>query len=98
MGVATVVRTAYPDPTAFDKRSRYYDPGSTPSRPRWDMVDIRLVRVFGKPLALGRLRREPGLAGMELLRKGSRLSVQPVGSGEWARIMELAGGRADEAG
>lgn len=91
VGVAKVVRTAYPDPTAFEKRSRYYDPKSTPSRPRWDMVDIRLVRELKRPLSLDRLRREPELAGMELLRKGSRLSVQPVRPREWGRIMELAG-------
>lgn len=91
VGVAKVVRTAYPDPTAFEKRSRYYDPGSRPSRPRWDMVDIQLVRRFRRPLALDRLRREPALAGMELLRRGSRLSVQPVRPAEWARVMALAG-------
>lgn len=92
VGTARVVRTAYPDPTAFEKRSKYYDPGSTPSQPRWDMVDIRLSRRFRRPLSLDRLRQEPALRKMELLRKGSRLSVQPVRPGEWKRVLELAEG------
>ncbi len=91
VGTARVVRTAYPDATAFQKRSQYYDPKSTPSRPQWDMVDIQLVRQFQRPLALDVLRHEPRLRNMELLRKGSRLSVQPVRPDEWKRILELAG-------
>lgn len=91
VGVAEVVRQAYPDPTAFDKQDPHYDPRSTPATPRWDMVDIRLSRVLASPLPLDRLRREPGLRHMELLRKGSRLSVQPVSAAEWRCIMKLAG-------
>ncbi len=91
VGTARVVRTAYPDETALARRSKYYDPKSTPSRLQWDMVDIQLVRQFEKPLSLPLLRREPKLKKMELLRKGSRLSVQPVRPQEWERIMELAG-------
>lgn len=89
-GLAKVVRTAYPDPTACDKRSKSHDPKSTPANPIWDMVDIRLVREFEEPLSLERLKREPALKGMELLRKGSRLSVQPVRPREWRRVLELA--------
>jgi predicted RNA-binding protein with PUA-like domain len=56
------------------------------------MVDIRFVRKFSAPLPLDLLRKQPGLKGMELLRKGSRLSVQPVRPSEWAVILKLAGG------
>ncbi len=90
VGIAEVVREAYPDPTAFDVRHRHYDPKSKPEKPLWDMVDIRLVRILPRPLSLDRLRQEPGLKGMELLRKGSRLSVQPVRATEWALILRLA--------
>lgn len=90
IGIAEVVREAYPDPTAFDKRHPHYDPKSKPDRPLWDMVDIRLVKILTEPLSLDRLRREPGLKGMELLRKGSRLSVQPVRPAEWALLLKLA--------
>lgn len=91
VGVAEVVREAYPDPTAFDPKDKHFDPKSRPDKPLWDMVDIRLVQVFAGPLPLDRLRQEPALKGMELLRKGSRLSVQPVRRQEWEVILKLAG-------
>jgi predicted RNA-binding protein with PUA-like domain len=89
-GNAEVVREAYPDPTAFDAKHRHYDPKSRRDKPTWDMVDIRLVRIFPRPIPLDVLRGEPGLKRMELLRKGSRLSVQPVRPGEWKIILKLA--------
>jgi predicted RNA-binding protein with PUA-like domain len=90
VGVAEVVRKAYPDPTAFDPQDVHYDPESDRAKPTWDTVDIRLVQIFSQPLSLEQLRREPGLAGMELLRRGSRLSVQPVSVEEWKTIFGLA--------
>jgi predicted RNA-binding protein with PUA-like domain len=88
-GIAQVVRTSYPDPTQFDPTDAHYDPGSDPKNPRWYMVDIRLIRRFKTPLSLERLRRQPELRHMELLRKGSRLSVQPVQADEWQAILRL---------
>ena len=88
-GIAQVVRTAYPDPTQFDPRDTHFDANSDPEEPRWDMVDIRLIRRFKTPLSLERLRQEPQLKEMELLRKGSRLSVQPVRKKEWEVILRL---------
>lgn len=92
VGIAEIVRTAYPDDTQFDKRSHHYDPGSTPAAPRWDMVDIQYKETFKTSLSLDRLRQEPKLKNMLLLRKGSRLSVQPVTDSEWAVIVKLARG------
>ncbi|GKS59905.1 EVE domain-containing protein [Nitrospira sp.] len=89
-GMAEVVRTAYPDESAFDKRDTHFDPKSRRAAPTWDMVDIRFVKKFAKPLSLEWLRTHPGLKNMELLRKGSRLSVQSVRPGEWKLIMKLA--------
>ena len=91
MGIAEVVKEAYPDDTAFDPKDIHYDPRSTPIKPLWDMVDIKLVRIFPSPIPLDRLRQEPGLKRMELLRKGSRLSVQPVRPEEWKIVLGLAG-------
>lgn len=91
VGVAEVVKTAYPDPTQFDKDDGHYDAESEPANPRWDMVDIRLVQKFRQPIPLDRLREEPALKGMVLLRKGSRLSVQPVTPQEWNHVLKLAG-------
>ena len=90
MGIAEVVTEAYPDDTAFNPKDTHYDPRSTPARPLWDMVDIKLIRIFPAPIPLDRLRQEPGLKRMELLRKGSRLSVQPVRPEEWKIVLELA--------
>jgi len=91
MGIAEVVKEAYPDDSAFDPRDIHYDSKSTPAKPLWDMVDIKLVRIFPVPIPLDRLRQEKGLKRMELLRKGSRLSVQPVRPEEWAIVLKLAG-------
>lgn len=89
VGIAEVVKTAYPDPTQFDKKDKHYDPESKPSDPRWDMVDIRYVRKFSRALTLDELRKDSKLKGMVLLRKGSRLSVQPVTQLEWKHITSL---------
>lgn len=93
VGIAEIVRPAYPDDTQFERNSRYYDPDSSPSAPRWDMVDIKHRETFKAGLPLDRLRREPRLKGMELLRKGSRLSVQPVTEAQWEVVLELAGAK-----
>ncbi len=91
VGIAEVVRMAYPDETQFDKASYHYDPASVPSAPRWDMVDIRYRQTFKTSLPLDQLRQEPKLKGMVMLQKGSRLSVQPVTEAEWAVVLKLAG-------
>ena len=89
VGIAEVVKTAYPDPTQFDKKDKHYDPESKPSAPTWDMVDIRYVRKFSRALTLNELRKESKLKEMVLLKKGSRLSVQPVTLLEWKHITGL---------
>jgi predicted RNA-binding protein with PUA-like domain len=93
VGSAEVVRTAYPDDSQFDTRSHHYDPASTAEQPRWVMVDLKFLEKFPMSLPLNRLHQEPKLKGMELLRKGSRLSVQPVTEREWLVIMKLAGAK-----
>jgi len=90
-GTATIAREAYPDHTAWDKSDHHFDPASTPGNPRWFMVDIRLEQIFKQPLPLESLRKVPALKEMELLRRGSRLSVQPVRKGEFEAILKLAG-------
>ena len=87
-GLVEVVREAYPDITALDPDNEHFDPRATPADTRWDMVDVRLVRQFVIPREL--LRLEPRLAGMELMKKGSRLSVQPVEEAAFHIIMDMA--------
>lgn len=89
VGTVEVVKAAYPDPYAYDRKSRYFDAKSTPDAPRWFLVDVKLIETFPNPLSLEYLRTIKGLEHMELLRKGSRLSVQPVGSEEWKCVCSL---------
>lgn len=89
-GVAEVVREAHPDPTAFDPDEQHYDPKSNPDDPTWVQVSIRAVHAIDPPLSLSELRVVPALSRMELLRKGSRLSIQPVSAPEWDAVMALA--------
>jgi predicted RNA-binding protein with PUA-like domain len=90
VGVARVVRTAYPDASAWDPRDEHFDPKASPENPVWLVVDLKLDETFPTPLSLQLLRTLPELKNMELLRKGSRLSVQRVGKAEFAAICSLA--------
>jgi predicted RNA-binding protein with PUA-like domain len=89
-GIVEIAKAAYPDHTQFDLKDKHYDPKSKMDSPAWDMVDVRLVEIFPRALALEELRDVRELAGMELLRRGSRLSVQPVSPEHWKTIVKLA--------
>jgi predicted RNA-binding protein with PUA-like domain len=93
-GIAEIVQEAHPDPTAFDPKAEHYDPKSNPKDPTWYQVSIRGIRAIEPVLTLPRLRKVPGLKDMELLRKGSRLSIQPVTPAEWAAIIAMASRKA----
>ena len=84
-GLAEVASAAYPDPTQFDRRSPYFDPGSRRDAPRWFSVDVRVTKKT-RLLSLAELRRRKPLAAMQVLRRGSRLSIMPVSAAEWAYI------------
>ncbi|MFM7072419.1 MAG: EVE domain-containing protein [Planctomycetota bacterium] len=90
VGTAVVARESYPDSSAWDPASVYYDADSKRDAPRWFMVDVKLDSVLPRSLPLDELRSMPKLAGMELLRKGSRLSVQPVKKAEFDAILAAA--------
>ncbi|SIO36005.1 EVE domain-containing protein [Halodesulfovibrio marinisediminis] len=90
VGVCEVVRESYPDHTAWNPEDDHFDPKSTEANPRWFMVDVKLVKKFPRALSLKELRQTPGLENMELLRKGSRLSVMPVNKKEFDIICNLA--------
>jgi predicted RNA-binding protein with PUA-like domain len=91
VGIAQVVKEGYPDFTAFDPQSKYFDDKSAPGQPRWYMVDVQLVRKFKRLISLDELRQYPQLAGMKLLRRGNRLSITPVEPGHWVFILGLEG-------
>ncbi len=85
-GIAKVVTEAYPDPTQFDPKSDYYDKRATEARPIWDLVDIAFVKKFDVPVTLSDIRADASL-GMMILQKGSRLSVTPVPSRHFNKIV-----------
>lgn len=87
-GIARVSRAAYPDPTARDPQSRYFDPAASEEDPRWFMVDIEFVSRFPEQIPLASLREEPGLEKM-LVTTRSRLSVQPVTEAEFEIVKEM---------
>jgi predicted RNA-binding protein with PUA-like domain len=89
-GVAEVVREAYPDHTSWDKKSKYFDPKSTPDTPRWFMVDIRAVRKLESPVTLEELKANPKLKKMRVVQKGQRLSVQPALKSEFDEVLRMA--------
>lgn len=98
MGVAEVVKSAYPDHFAWDTNSKYFDPKSSPENPIWVMVDIQYRYDIEPAITLPQLRQVAGLETMILLQKGSRLSVHPVTPAEWGIIMELRFGNAAISG
>jgi predicted RNA-binding protein with PUA-like domain len=89
MGLCKVVKEAYPDFTQFDRDSEYFDGRAKRDKPIWFMVDVAYVEAFAHPVTLARMRTEPRLVGMLLLRRGQRLSVQPVMPHEWKIVLEL---------
>ncbi len=89
VGIVEVVRAGYPDPSAFDPESPYFDPKSDPGQPRWYVVDVRLKQRLKRTITLGELKAAPELASMALVRRGNRLSVLPVTATEWEFILDL---------
>lgn len=90
VGIAEVVREAYPDATAFDPGDDHFDPGSKRDNPAWFAVDLKARMALPGLVTLSELRGTPGLENMTLLKKGSRLSVQPVSPNEWKIIRKMA--------
>ena len=90
VGIAKVVKEAYPDFTAFDPEEKYYDPKSDPDNPRWFMVDIKFARKLKRTITLNELKQHSDMLGdMPLLRKGNRLSIMPVSEAHWQFILDL---------
>ncbi len=89
VGVARVAREAYPDPFQFDPKSEYYDPKSPKDEPRWSMVDVAFVEKLPNAVSLAAMKAEKALDGMEVVRKGSRLSVTPVTKEHFERVVRM---------
>jgi predicted RNA-binding protein with PUA-like domain len=89
-GIMEIAGAAYPDPTQFDRKSPYHDVAATREQPRWFLVDVKFRRRLRRPVLLAELRvREMEFKGLMLLRKGARLSIQPVSAEHWQAILAL---------
>jgi len=89
VGIARICREAYPDPTAWDRKSKYYDPKSDPNAPRWFMVDVEFVEKTPNLVSLEDMKQDVALDGMVVTQR-SRLSVQPVAREHFVHVLELA--------
>lgn len=90
VGIAEVVREAYPDHFQFDPEGPYFDPKSDPDNPRWIMVDIEYRRHL-RLVSLKRMKANSALAEMPLVKRGNRLSIMPVSEGQWLEILQMTG-------
>ena len=89
VGLMEIVREGYPDHTAFEAGSNYFDPKSDPDNPRWFMVDVKYIRPTRRAIPLYELKAHAQLENMPLVRKGNRLSIMPVSEAEWKFIVSL---------
>lgn len=95
-GIASVCREGYPDHTAFDRKSKYYDPKSDKDDPRWIMVDLEFVERFGEVVSMDEMRDTKGLGELPLLQRGQRLSIMPITARQFQIVRRL--GRAKRNG
>ncbi len=89
VGICKIAKEAYVDHFAFDPKSPYFDPKSNAQNPRWFMVDVQLEKVFKEIISLQEIKQHPELKNMVLIKKGSRLSIQPVSMEEFEFIVNL---------
>lgn len=88
-GTATVCTKPYPDPTAFDKKSKYFDAKSDPDNPRWILIDVKFKSKLKNLVPLSDLKEVDGLKEMKILQKGNRLSITPVTKKEFDIILKM---------
>lgn len=91
-GIGRIAASAYPDPTALEPASHYFDAKASAEKNPWSAVDVEFVSTFPTLISLARLRSQLALADLALLQKGSRLSVLPVSAEHWQAILALSSG------
>ena len=89
VGIMKVASEPYPDPTQFDKKSKYFDPKSKTDDPRWCLVDVEFVRKLDRNITLAEIKEAKGLDGLILTRKGNRLSIMPVEKKHWNKLLSF---------
>ena len=88
-GIAQVASKPYPDPTAYDKNSKYYDPKSDLKNPRWILVDVSFKADFVRLVSLEEMKSMPELVQMRALKRGNRLSITPMTRSEFQAIKKV---------
>lgn len=89
-GTAKVSKEAFPDPSQFDTKNKYFEKRATKEKPVWFCVEVAFVEKFTNPVSLDDVKAEKSLEEMKLVQKGQRLSIQPVTSKEFKKIKAMA--------
>ena len=88
-GIARIVSAHYPDPTALEPESHYFDAKASAAKNPWSAIDVAFVEAFKQVIPLAQLKAQSALLELPLVQKGSRLSVMPVGAEQWAAVLAL---------
>jgi predicted RNA-binding protein with PUA-like domain len=88
-GIGRIASQVYPDPTALEPDSHYFDAKASTEKNPWSALDVAFVEAFNRVIPLAQLKAQSALLELPLVQKGSRLSVMPVGAEEWAAILAL---------
>lgn len=94
-GIAEVASAPYPDPTAFDQTSNYYDPKSDPENPRWMLIDVKFKQEIKRYVPLDEIKTIPECSEMRLIQRGNRLSITPVSQAEFSAIKQAGMAKGD---
>ena len=89
VGIMKVASKPYPDPTQFDKNSKYFDPKSAQDNPRWCLVDVEFVRKLARNISLREIKAAKGFDDLILTRKGNRLSIMPIEKKHWKKLLSF---------
>ena len=89
VGVAEVVKEAYPDHSSWDQKSKYFDPKSSPENPRWFMVGIKWKQAFKRLVSWREMKESPALENMRVVQRGQRMSVQPVDKTDFDQVVKM---------
>jgi predicted RNA-binding protein with PUA-like domain len=88
-GIARIASAHYPDPTALEPESHYFDVKASAAKNPWSALDVAFVEAFREVIPLAQLKAQSALLELPLVQKGSRLSVMPVSSQEWQAILTM---------
>lgn len=86
-GLAVVCGEKKPDPSQFDKKSSYFDSKATKQKPIWFCVEVKFVKKFPQVISLAEIKKQKALDEMLLIKRGQRLSIQPVKQNEYDWIL-----------